>query len=214
MNYKKIYENIIEKAKNENRQKNNGTYYEEHHIVPKCLGGTNEEDNLILLSAREHFLCHWLLVKMYDKDIRLIYAFNSFCMKGVNTSKLYEYARQYYIMALKQNEVWKRKMANTMTKKIWLKKEDKSIRVFENELDKFIKMGYSLGRIINHRKPHSNEAIERMKKAKRGYKPSRTAIEKAKEVVKGKTYEQIFGEKKGKELRQKRKEENEKRKNK
>lgn len=39
-------------------------YLEKHHIVPKCMGGTNNPDNIVPLTAREHFICHWLLTKM------------------------------------------------------------------------------------------------------------------------------------------------------
>ena len=39
-------------------------YSEKHHIIPKCLGGSNAKDNLVSLTAREHFICHWLLIKM------------------------------------------------------------------------------------------------------------------------------------------------------
>ena len=39
-------------------------YTETHHIIPKCLGGTNDKSNLVVLTAREHFICHWLLTKM------------------------------------------------------------------------------------------------------------------------------------------------------
>lgn len=35
-----------------------------HHITPKSLGGTNEKQNLVRLSYREHYLCHLLLTKM------------------------------------------------------------------------------------------------------------------------------------------------------
>ncbi len=38
-------------------------YYEKHHIVPRSLGGSNDPDNLILLTAREHFIAHLLLPK-------------------------------------------------------------------------------------------------------------------------------------------------------
>jgi DNA-binding CsgD family transcriptional regulator len=43
-------------------------YTESHHIIPKCLGGTNSNDNLVRLTAREHFMCHRLLVKMTTGD--------------------------------------------------------------------------------------------------------------------------------------------------
>jgi len=68
MDYKAIYYKIIEKAKKETENGNRYVgYYEKHHIIPKSLGGTNKKENLVKLTAREHFICHWLLVKMYDK---------------------------------------------------------------------------------------------------------------------------------------------------
>jgi len=68
MNYKAIYYKIIEKAKRETENGNRYVgYYEKHHIQPKSLGGTNDNENLVRLTAREYFICYWLLVKMYDK---------------------------------------------------------------------------------------------------------------------------------------------------
>ena len=62
MNYRKIYADIIRRAKERPKP---DCYTERHHIVPKSLGGSNEKSNIAILTAREHFLCHWLLVKMY-----------------------------------------------------------------------------------------------------------------------------------------------------
>ena len=39
-------------------------YTEKHHIIPKSLGGSNSKDNLVALTAREHFICHLLLTRM------------------------------------------------------------------------------------------------------------------------------------------------------
>jgi hypothetical protein len=39
--------------------------YERHHILPKSLGGSDNESNLIYITSREHFICHWLLTKIY-----------------------------------------------------------------------------------------------------------------------------------------------------
>jgi hypothetical protein len=39
-------------------------YYEKHHVIPKCLGGSNTTSNLVRLTAREHYVAHLLLVKM------------------------------------------------------------------------------------------------------------------------------------------------------
>lgn len=49
-------------------------YHERHHIVPKCMGGTNDEDNLIDLFAREHFIAHKLLAQENPDNNSLIYA--------------------------------------------------------------------------------------------------------------------------------------------
>jgi hypothetical protein len=47
-------------------------YCEKHHIIPKCLGGSNDPSNIVALTAREHFLAHWLLIKFtkYRDDQR------------------------------------------------------------------------------------------------------------------------------------------------
>ena len=42
------------------------TYFERHHIIPRSLGGANTKDNLVQLSARQHFVAHLLLTKMVD----------------------------------------------------------------------------------------------------------------------------------------------------
>ena len=67
MNYKKLYINIINKAKSENRKKGHNIYYESHHILPKSLFPLwkTKKSNLVLLTAREHFFCHQLLTKIY-----------------------------------------------------------------------------------------------------------------------------------------------------
>jgi hypothetical protein len=64
------YEQIIQKAKDRNysilksHAKRYDGYTEVHHIIPKSFGGANSNENLVRFSAREHFICHWLLTKM------------------------------------------------------------------------------------------------------------------------------------------------------
>lgn len=58
--YSRCYNRIIERRKNHPLD----GYVEKHHIIPKSLGGSNKKSNLVALSAREHFICHRLLVKM------------------------------------------------------------------------------------------------------------------------------------------------------
>ena len=60
--------------KQKSNDRTNDSYFEKHHIVPKCLGGTNYKSNLILLTNREHYIAHWLLTKIYPKLHKLAYA--------------------------------------------------------------------------------------------------------------------------------------------
>lgn len=64
--YANYYFSIIEKAKTLNRSKKED-YFENHHIHPECLGGTRDKSNMVLLTAREHLICHRLLVRMFDE---------------------------------------------------------------------------------------------------------------------------------------------------
>ena len=60
--YTKLYFKIIQRA---TARRIDG-YREQHHIVPKSLGGSNKSDNLVSLTAKEHFICHLLLTKMVE----------------------------------------------------------------------------------------------------------------------------------------------------
>jgi hypothetical protein len=118
MNYERIYNQIIERAKSENRQKNGSTYYEAHHIIPKCLGGKGQtkdlnHPNIVLLTAKEHYIAHRLLCEIYPKSNKLRFA--SWCMiNGLGTNKrhstssrIYESLRQ----SLKHSDDTKEKMS-------------------------------------------------------------------------------------------------------
>lgn len=61
--YTRFYYAIVNKARSEHRKKDS-KLYEEHHILPVSMGGSNEKENLVFLTFREHFLVHWLLTKM------------------------------------------------------------------------------------------------------------------------------------------------------
>jgi len=70
MNYEKIYDILISKAQNRILE----TYTETHHIVPKCIGGTDNINNLVELAPEEHYLAHQLLVKIYPQNHSLVKA--------------------------------------------------------------------------------------------------------------------------------------------
>jgi hypothetical protein len=111
--YSKWYNSIVQFAKN---RLTIVSYSEKHHIVPKSIGGTNNKENLVILTAREHFVCHLLLTKMTTGNARqkMIYAFwqlsnqkNSQQQRHRSTSKTYEMARKMFAEAhsanMKQN---------------------------------------------------------------------------------------------------------------
>ena len=58
MNYQKVYGQIVDRARVDSRAKGSSIYYESHHIVPKCISGSDDSNNKVLLTAREHFICH------------------------------------------------------------------------------------------------------------------------------------------------------------
>ena len=71
--YTRIYFSIIDRASNRILD----GYKEKHHIIPQSLGGSNDSENIVKLTAREHFICHLLLTKMVE---------------GPNKSKMYQAA--------------------------------------------------------------------------------------------------------------------------
>jgi hypothetical protein len=113
MDAKKIYDAIIEKAKLENRKKGCGVYYEKHHILPKSIGGTNDAANLVLLTAKEHYICHRLLTLIYPNSKRMAFAFwsmcrpgNEHCQKHIPSGRAYAYAREQLSKTYKGKTAW------------------------------------------------------------------------------------------------------------
>jgi hypothetical protein len=106
MNHQKIYESIIQKAKFENRIKlrknqENYIYYENHHIIPMCLVKNDELYNKVLLTPKEHFVCHKLLVFIYPNNKSIYNAFYLMCSAGKHkynvSSRDYAYARELFV---------------------------------------------------------------------------------------------------------------------
>lgn len=71
MTYKEFIQNILDSR---GRFNCGDEYHERHHIIPKSMGGTNNEENLIDLFAKEHYEAHKLLALENPNDKRLIYA--------------------------------------------------------------------------------------------------------------------------------------------
>lgn len=90
--YTKWYFNIILHAKS---RISNIDYYEIHHIIPKSLNGDNSNENLVKLTAREHFICHLLLTKMtygkYKRNMNFAFWILANKTKHTNDNNAYNF---------------------------------------------------------------------------------------------------------------------------
>lgn len=97
MDYAKIYESIITRAKTRTLD----GYKESHHIVPKCVGGSNHSSNLVDLTAEEHYIAHLLLVKLYPGNKAMWYAAN---MMSNRNNKHYAWTRKRHAVIVSEDK--------------------------------------------------------------------------------------------------------------
>lgn len=92
MDYLKHYELIISRAKNRTLE----GYTEKHHIVPKCMGGTDDKENIAILTAREHYVAHQLLAMAYPEIPGLtlaVHLMSSPTKHQIRNNKSYQWVR-------------------------------------------------------------------------------------------------------------------------
>lgn len=80
-------------------------YVEVHHMVPRCLGGTDDKSNLVSLTPEEHYVAHQLLVKMHPGNTKLLWA--AFAMSGgnryqVRNNRFYGWLRRKFAQAMSE----------------------------------------------------------------------------------------------------------------
>lgn len=114
--YLKWYKNIII-----NRIKFPILIGENHHIVPRSMGGNNENENIVKLTPKEHYVCHLCLIKFTENldYYKMLCAINSMSMRTLKQNFNYN-SRLYQILQEKRIEGLK----------IWLKKNSP----FKNKL--------------------------------------------------------------------------------
>ena len=133
-------------------------YKEQHHILPKSLGGSDDISNLVFLTAKEHFICHCLLTKMttgpsYHKMLR------AFIMMKASNSKQSRYTSSLYETARKQFSILQRKNqsgeSNNNYGRKWIYhdilKESKVIS--KDCLESYLDNGWKIGRKIVFKEP-------------------------------------------------------------
>lgn len=93
MNYQRAYDALIAKA----ILVPVAGRVEKHHILPKCIGGTDDASNLVALSPRQHFVAHLLLAKIHPKNVGLLYAAFMMSKRGsIKCSRKYRWVREMY----------------------------------------------------------------------------------------------------------------------
>lgn len=95
MDYQKIYNNLT------HREMQRVGYVEKHHILPRCMGGLSNKENLVDLSPEEHYLAHLLLCKIHPGNQKLLYAAmnmttGSMINNGKRNNKAYGWLRRQY----------------------------------------------------------------------------------------------------------------------
>lgn len=149
MNYQKIYNDLISRAQ---AREPLSEYKETHHIVPKCMGGSDDKENLVELTGREHFIAHWLLCKIYDTP-GLKKAFGLMCLTGKNRS--YKISSQLY-------ELGRRRLSEAATgREVSMETREKISRALKGR--KFTKE-----HLARMRKPKTEEAKKNIAAAKVG----------------------------------------------
>ena len=145
MNYKLHYERLTQRAKDRKLD----CYTESHHIIPRCMNGSNEKYNLVKLTAREHFVAHILLVKIYPEHKGLINAVNMMTV----SSKLHERVNNRMYSWLKERfskcqSILQTGKSNSNFGKVWVFniEENKPEQILKEELNKYLKLNYNEGK--------------------------------------------------------------------
>jgi mRNA-degrading endonuclease YafQ of YafQ-DinJ toxin-antitoxin module len=163
MNYNLHYTRLIDRA----RARTLPGYKEKHHIVPRCMGGTNDPANLVELTAREHFIAHLLLLKIYPNKKSLIKAVNLMCLynekQDRSLNKMYGWLKEKFATEMSRSQ---KGHGNSQFGSIWIsnielrtsKKISKSVK---------IPAGWQVGRIVDFDKYIAKQFKKELKEAKK-----------------------------------------------
>lgn len=99
MDYRRHYVALIDRA----RYRELHGYTEKHHVLPRCLGGGDEPQNIVRLTPEEHFVAHQLLMRMHPDNGKLVFAALAMT-RGRPSNRRYGWLRRNF--SLRMSEVW------------------------------------------------------------------------------------------------------------
>ncbi len=102
MNYQNVYNSLISHRKSVVPS----GYAERHHIIPKSLGGDNSTENLVYLTAREHFVAHLILAKIHGG--KMWAALFLMSHKKTKSAKDVKCSSRIYAIAKEKYSEWQR----------------------------------------------------------------------------------------------------------
>ena len=175
MNYEKIYYDLVLSAKLYPKESD---YYENHHIKPRSMGGSDDESNLVKFTGRQHYIAHWLLYKIY-KNKQMAAAWNRMCSKSNNqmryNSHTYSYAREALAIEMSKSHSGKgNPMYGTTSPFLGKKHTPKTLEKMSNaakgkspskETREKLSRASAGKNNPNYGKKHTNEIKEKMKEA-------------------------------------------------
>jgi hypothetical protein len=103
MDYRKHYELLCERGK----VKREG-YLEKHHIIPRCKGGDDSKENLTWLTAKEHYIAHYLMHMMDRTDKGLWFALFNMAFLINEHQQRYQVGSRTYQRLKQERGYWAR----------------------------------------------------------------------------------------------------------
>ena len=168
MDYAAIYSRLMERSRGRIRE----GYMERHHVVPRCMGGSNEKENLVLLTAKEHFIAHKLLVRMFPQVRGLWLAL-------VAMGRLLEYKAKIY--ASERAQAANARRGFRYTPEARAKMSESARKRGRNSEGTEFKPGLTtwnkgLPKELSHRygKKHSLETLEKMRQSQQSHKEAQS----------------------------------------
>ena len=175
--YKTWHDNIISKAKLRTEER----IYEIHHIIPKCLKGSNDKSNLVKLTPREHYIVHMLLCKFTKGYARHKMIFSFQAMANIK-SKNRTYKVNSKTAELLKLE-FRKLLSNRIVKKETLEKQRKAMKGIKLTEEHKRKIGLAgLGRKA------SKESIAKRVAKTTGLKRSQAFKDRMSEIAKNRKF--------------------------